>query len=89
MATITFTSQLERYLDAPSQEVQETTLGAALELVMQANQRLRGYVFNDQGQVRKHVALFVDGLLITGPETLNHPLGAKSEVHVMQALSGG
>lgn len=64
------------------------TLGEALDGVFERHPELRGYVLDEQGAVRHHVALFVDGEVVHG-KRLDRALGAHSEVHVMQALSGG
>ena len=50
---------------------------------------LRTYVVDERGAVRHHVALFVDGRSLARKTHLDHPLGERSELHVMQALSGG
>ena len=66
MANIQFTSQLERFLSVPASRAAGGSLGEALEGAMQENPRLRSYVFDDQGRLRQHVAVFVDGVLIQG-----------------------
>ena len=51
--------------------------------------RLRGYLLDDQGAVRKHVAIFLDGESICDRLALSDPLPAEGELFVAQALSGG
>jgi hypothetical protein len=46
-------------------------------------------VLDDQGRLRRHVHVFVDGVLVADRERLSDPVGPASELHVMQALSGG
>ncbi|MFN3843799.1 MAG: MoaD/ThiS family protein [Rehaibacterium terrae] len=70
-------------------EIEAATVGEALERVFAAHPRLRGYVLDDQGVVRRHVAVFVDGHAIRDKARLAQALSAQSEIHVMQALSGG
>jgi len=53
------------------------------------NPRLRGYILDDQGRVRHHVAIFVDGGMVSDRDELTDTVGAASEIYVMQALSGG
>ena len=60
-------------------------LGAAFEQAPQ----VRGYVVDDQGQLRKHVAIYVDGQRITDRARMSDPVGERSEIWVLQALSGG
>lgn len=54
-----------------------------------ANPRLRGYVVDERGALRKHMSIFVDGDLIVDRRTLSDSVGPTSEIYVMQALSGG
>ena len=61
----------------------------ALEEVFAANPRARGYVLDDQGALRKHMQVFVDGEMVRDRTGLSDPVGEASEVYVMQALSGG
>jgi sulfur carrier protein ThiS len=65
------------------------TVAAALQEVFADNPVLRGYVLDDQGQLRQHVAIFVDGHQINDRTRLTDPVRAESEVFVVQALSGG
>lgn len=64
-------------------------LDAVLEAVFARHPPLRGYVLDERGTVRHHVAIFVDGDAIRDKRNLAVPLRPDSEVYVMQALSGG
>ena len=61
----------------------------ALDAVFATRPRARGYVLDEHGALRPHMAVFVDGAPVRDREALSDPLGAGSEVFVMQALSGG
>jgi hypothetical protein len=50
---------------------------------------LRGYVVDDQGALRQHVAIFVDNRPISDRAGLGDKVRHDSEIFVMQALSGG
>ena len=89
MPVVTFTATLQRHLSAPAAEVAGATVREALEAAFRGNPRLRGYVLDDQGRLRKHVAVFVDGALVTDRDGLRDPVRPASDIHVMQALSGG
>lgn len=89
MPRIEFTRQLTRHIDCPAVSVEAATLREALESVFQGNPGLRGYVLDDQGDIRKHVALFIDSQLLRQRDKLDIPLAPGAEVFVMQALSGG
>lgn len=85
MPRVVFTSNLRRHLDAPPVTVPSGTVAGALETVFAQNPRLRGYVLDDQGRLRRHVTVFVDG----DRADLTTALREESEVYVLQALSGG
>lgn len=65
------------------------TVGSLLDATAMDYPRLKNYVLDDQGRVRKHVAIFVDGTLQPRDSVLQLPLGSLSEIYIMQALSGG
>ena len=50
---------------------------------------LSGYVLDEQGSLRRHVNIFIDGKIINDRKTLSDPFAAGSEIYIMQALSGG
>jgi molybdopterin synthase sulfur carrier subunit len=89
MPTVSFTSALQRFLDAPSLRVEGATVGAALEAVFAQRPVLRGYVLDDQGAVRRHVAIYINGEALRDRVTLGDAVGPQDEVYVFQALSGG
>lgn len=89
MATVAFTPNLERHVECPTAQVEGATVSAVLAAVFESNPRLRGYVLDDQGALRKHMSVFVDGAQIADREGLSDPVAATSEVYVIQALSGG
>ena len=89
MAHVVFTSQLRRFTETPEVNVDAATLRAALEAAFAVNPRLRSYVLDDQGHLRANVVAFIDGRRCMDRVLLNDPLRPDSEVHVLQALSGG
>lgn len=89
MVKVAFTENLQRHVPCPPVEVRAGTVGEALEQVFDQNPRLRGYVVDEHGALRKHVVVFADGEQIVDRVTLKDPLDANGEVYVMQALSGG
>jgi hypothetical protein len=89
MPQVTFTQHLVRHLAAPSAEVAGATVREALDEVFRRNPPLRGYVLDDQGRLRNHLVVFVDGELIEDRLSLADPVSPDSELLVMQALSGG
>jgi kynurenine formamidase len=89
MASIAFTQHLQTHVDAPRSVVSGGTVREALEEVLSENPRLRGYVLDDAGAVRKHIAVFLDGESVKDRIGLSDPLPPAGEIFVMQALSGG
>jgi molybdopterin converting factor small subunit len=89
MPTITFTSALQRHLPAPSAEVDGATVGDALAAIFATRPKLRGYVLDDQGALRRHVAIYVNGVPVRDRRRLSDPVGARDEIFVLQALTGG
>ena len=89
MATVTFTRHLRDVAPEGPVETDAPTVAAALDAVFHDFSRLRGYVVDEQGRLRKHVAVFVDGALVPADRALERRLDAGTDVHVMQALSGG
>ncbi|MCY1429009.1 hypothetical protein D3C76_946870 [compost metagenome] len=89
MPRIIFAPSIQRHVPCDEQEVQARTVGAALQAVFDREPRLRGYILDDQGGLRRHLVVFVDGLRIRDRQQLSDPLDTNSEVYVVQALSGG
>lgn len=89
MPLIAFTQQLRRFVDAPEVQAQSLVLRDAMEEVFVQHPRLRGYVLDDQGHLRTHVVVFIDGQRVRDRVGLDDALRPDSRVHVLQALSGG
>jgi hypothetical protein len=89
VATVSFTPNLERHVECPTKTVDGTTVREVLDRVFADNPRLRGYVVDEQGALRYHMLVFVDGEQITDRERLSDAVRPTSELYVMQSLSGG
>ena len=89
MARVAFTPNLRRHVDCPEVDAAGDTVRRVLDEVFAVNPRLRGYVLDDQGALRRHMMIFVDGQQIVDRTGLSDPVGAAAEIFVMQALSGG
>jgi molybdopterin converting factor small subunit len=89
MPQVHFTSNLQRHLSCPSVEVSGATVGAALGAVFEDNAALRSYLLDDQGRLRRHVNVFVNGAPVKDRTKLSDAVAADDEVFVFQALSGG
>ena len=89
MARVEFTANLRRHLEAPVQAAPGATVHAVLEHVFAGHPRLRSYILDDQGRVRRHVAIYVNAERIADRVALSDPVGNDDEIYVFQALSGG
>jgi molybdopterin converting factor small subunit len=89
LARVVFTSNLQRHVNCPETEVAAGTLRMVLAQVFAAQPQARGYVLDEQGHLRRHVTVFIDGRRVRDRERQDEVVGASSEVYVMQALTGG
>lgn len=89
MPTLTFASSIERHVACPSAEVEASTVGEALARYFEARPAVRTYVLDEQGIVRHHVAIFLDGAQLRSRARLDEPVSEGTEIYVMQSLSGG
>ena len=85
MPRVVFTSNLQRHVSCPARDAAGETVSAVLQKVFDQEPQIRGYVLDEQGELRKHVFIFVDGQRAR----LTNPVGEKSEIYVLQALTGG
>lgn len=86
---MTFTQNIQRHVPCPPASADGRTVREVLEQVFATNPRAREYVLDDQGAVRRHMVVFVNGRQIRDRARLSDPVPADGEVCVMQALSGG
>jgi molybdopterin synthase sulfur carrier subunit len=89
MATVRFTQAIQRHVPCPSRAVSGRTLRELLDDYFRGNERARGYVLDDQGRLRHHMAIFVDGRQLRDRDDLDEPVPADAVVDVIQSLSGG
>jgi sulfur-carrier protein len=89
MPTVEFAPALTRHVACARQQVHAPTLGAALDAAFRAAPALRPYVLDEQGGVRKHVAVFLNGDMLARDTALARALGPEDRVMVIQALTGG
>jgi hypothetical protein len=78
---------LARHVACPPIEVEGSTARAVLDAAFIARPDLRGYVLDDQGALRQHLALFVDGAPLRDRQRLTD--GVRGALDILQALSGG
>lgn len=90
MAIIKFTYALKRFYPTLDDiEVEAKNVNEVLEEIDTKYSGIKNYLVDDRGALRKHVNIFVDGELILDREKMTDAINNKSEVFIMQALSGG
>ena len=93
MPTVTLAGPIARWLNAgPGSKtfaVEGATVRQAVESLLAVAPVMRGYLLDDQGALRHHVAAFVDGAVVRDKQSLSEPVGPAGEIYLVQALSGG
>ena len=90
MPTVNLTPHLTRFFDVPTTLEAEGDTVAALVKDLEARWPGLGfYITDEQGRLRKHVAIWVDGKRIADRERLADAVGPDAKVTILQALSGG
>lgn len=89
MAHVRFTQNIQRHVACPPQTVSGSSLRDVLEAYFSRNPPARGYVLDDQGALRKHMAIFINGEPVLDRARLADPVPDSATVDIIQALSGG
>jgi molybdopterin converting factor small subunit len=89
MARVIFTANLRRHVDCPETSAEGANVREVLDDVFSRQQRLRGYVLDDQAALRRHMGVIVDGASLRDRQRLSDPVRPDSTIYVLQALSGG
>jgi len=89
MVRVAFTDNIQRHVECPTDDAIGHTVREVLDETFASNPRARLYVLDEQGRLRKHMHIFVDGEPIHDRVSLSDAVQPNSEIYVMQALSGG
>jgi hypothetical protein len=89
MALVTFTQSLQRHVPCPPREVAGQTVREVLDGYFAGEPRLRDYILDEQGALRRHVVIFIDGRQLRDRAHLEEEVSDGTSIYVMQALSGG
>ena len=89
MAQLHFTSWLREVVPDGPVRADGATVGAVLDALFANQPRVRGYILDEQGRLRKHVCIFADGVRLPHQVALSCGIKPDSTLYVMQALSGG
>lgn len=89
MVTVEFAASLRRHVECAPQNVAAGSLRVVLEAALAAAPELRHYVLDDQNNIRKHVAVFVNKTMVLDRQNLTQLLASGDRVLVIQSLTGG
>jgi sulfur-carrier protein len=89
MITVEFANSLQRHKPCGPQQVGSGTLAQVLDAAFAAEPGLRHYVLDDQGHIRKHVAVFINTQMHLPRDAMQQPISDGSKVLVIQSLTGG
>lgn len=92
MASVHLTRHLFSYFPALAEQdlrVEAATVAEVVQAMEELAPGIAFYVCDEAGRLRTHVNIFVDGKRISDRSRLSDPVGAQSEVYILQALSGG
>ncbi len=89
MPKVVFTANIQRLVECPQARAEGDDVRTVLDNVFRENPRARGYILDDQAALRKHVAVFVNRVLVRDRIKLSDRVPEDATVYVMQALSGG
>jgi len=90
MVTVEFTSLLQRFF--PNLKTEQVQANSVAQLIAELNIKYPGlssYLIEENGGLRKHVNIFVNGNMIKDREQLLDTLLHHDKVNIIQALSGG
>ena len=77
---------LRSYTGHGEADANGATLGAVLTDLDRRYSGIRFRIIDEQDQIRRHIRIFVNGEQV---RDLSHPLNAKDELVIVQALTGG
>lgn len=90
MPVIKFTPNLKRfYPDLQPVITSETSIQNLIDSANNIYPGIKDYILDEQGNLRKHVQIFIGEDLIKDRKDLSDPVQKDDEVYIMQALSGG
>ncbi len=90
MPTLILPTPLRPYAENQAQiPVEGETVGQALEDLVRRYPSLRPHLFNDAGQLRPFVNLFLDGEDVRYLDGLDTPLAADAQLRIIPSIAGG
>jgi molybdopterin converting factor small subunit len=86
MAVVTLRAPLKDLAGGSSDiEVDGATVGAAIRALESEHPKLTGWILDEQGRIRRHVNVFVNGERMREDAQLH----ATDRLHILPSISGG
>lgn len=89
MPIVRFTQNIQRHVGCPTMDVAGATIRDVLNGYFLLHEQARDYVLDDQGRLRQHMAIFIDGSQIRDRDGLSDLVPEDAVIDLVQALSGG
>jgi sulfur carrier protein ThiS len=90
MAIVRFTKALKRFFPALDEyHTNAKDLTGVLNDINYLHPGIKQYILDEQGYLRKHVNIFINGEMIHDRIALTDHFSEKDEIYIIQALSGG
>lgn len=90
MPVVKFTENLRRfYPELKTITIEGNSLPELLDDIDRLYPRIKDYIVDEQGGLRKHVNIFIGNELIVDRLNLTDSIKDSDEIYIMQALSGG
>ena len=83
------TPNIARHVAFEAMEVEGSNIKQVLQNYFTRQPQVKDYVLDDQGHVRTHMIIFIDGLAIQDRTGLSDHVKPDSKVFIMQSLTGG
>lgn len=85
MATVTLRAPLKQRVGAASVEVPGSSVAEVLRGLEHAHETIKGWVLDEQGKVRRHVNVFLNG----EPALAEDPVASADRIDIIHAITGG
>jgi molybdopterin synthase sulfur carrier subunit len=85
VATVNLRAPLKQRVGAPSVEVPGATVGEVVRELETQAPAIKGWVTDEQGLIRRHVNVFVNG----EPATAEDVVRADDSIDIIHAITGG
>lgn len=90
MAVVRFTKALKRFFPLLGEcHTKALNLVEVLNEINYQHPGIKQYILDEQGSLRKHVNIFINGEMINDRTTLSDRFNHEDEIYIIQALSGG